>query len=156
MTQAPREMVSHLYDDNQRSWAQALMRQGKSALEAAVLLNIPGSTVGNWFQRWRVVGRETEDRELYDDDYRIARKAGGIIHEGLDQLQGRDDVYKFLVPLNIIRGTSEDKILKRQEPKYGLMVKATGPIVIVTNAQAPAIEGECTDVTGENLVTDGE
>ena len=154
MTQAPREMVSHLYSDEQRSQAQALMRQGKTALAAADELGIPDRTVSNWFERWRAVARETEDRELYDDDYRIARKSGGIIHEGLDQLQGRDDVYKFLVPLNIIRGTSVDKILKRQEPKYGLSIKATGPIVIVTNAQAPVIEGECTDVTP--ALTDGE
>lgn len=130
------------------------MRQGRSAVRAASELGIPSRTVSSWYERWREVARETEDKELYDDDYRICRKSSGLIFDGLDQLQGRDDVYKYLVPLNIIHGTSEDKILKRQEPKYGLMVKATGPIVIVCNAQAPVIEGECTDVT-EPALTDG-
>lgn len=143
MTQS--RQVTHFYDDEVRAQAQALMRQGKTALATSEELSIPHRTVCNWYGRWREVARETEDRELYDDDYRIVRKAGDLIHDGLDQLKGRDDIYKFLVPLNIVRGTPEDKILKRQEPKYGMALKSTGPIVIVCNAQAPVVEGEAVE-----------
>ena len=129
------------YDTEIKAQALTLLRLGKPASHIAVELEIPERTVSHWALRWREIAAEEGDKELSDEDYRLSLRVGELIHEALDQLEGREDLYKYLVPLNIVRGTSIDKILKRKEAKHP-PVKAENVLIIV-NAQKPeTIEGE--------------
>jgi hypothetical protein len=61
---------------------------------------------------------EEGDKILTDEDYRLAVRTSQLLHDALDQMEGKEDLWKYLVPLNIVRGTSIDKIIKRKEAKY--------------------------------------
>jgi hypothetical protein len=52
----------------------------------------------------------------------------------------RDDLYKYLVPLNIVRGTAIDKILKRQE-KPAIQAQNI-QINFISQAPPDIVEGE--------------
>ena len=129
------------YDTDTKAQALTLLRLGKPASHVAVELEIPERTVSHWALRWREIAAEEGDKTLSDEDYRLSIRVGELIHEALDQMEGREDLYKYLVPLNIVRGTSIDKILKRREAKHPPAQAQN--VLIVVNAQRPeTIEGE--------------
>lgn len=128
------------YDTETKAQALALLELGNPASHVAQELSIPERTVSRWAGRWRQMAAEEGDRILTDEDYRLAVRTSQLLHDALDQMEGKEDLWKYLVPLNIVRGTSIDKILKRKEAKQP--VQATN-VLIVVNAQKPeTIEGE--------------
>ena len=137
------------YDTETKAQALALLELGKPASHVAQEVRIPERTVSRWAMRWREMAAQEGDRLLTEEDYRLAVRTSQLLHDALDQMEGRDDLHKYLVPLNIVRGTAIDKILKRKEAK-NLPVQAQN-VLIVVNAlepvtgqddQAGSIEGE--------------
>lgn len=127
--------------------ALALVEMGETAQRAAERLNIPERTVSSWALQMREIAPEQEYPKLMAEHYRLARRYMANQHDALDTIEEEGTASKNLHGLIMGGGVSTDKVLKDREPKYGMSLKATGPIVIVCNAQAPVIEGECTDVT---------
>ena len=101
-------------DTETHAQALALIRLGKPASHVAQELHLPERTVQHWGQRWREIAEEEGDKILTDEDYRLSIRTSQLIHDALDQMEGRDDLWKYLVPLNVIRGTAIDKIIKRK------------------------------------------
>lgn len=130
------------YDTETKAQALTLLELGKPASHVAGELKLPERTVQHWAQRWRRIAAEEGDRILTDDDYRLALRVGELIHDALDQMVDRDDLYKYLVPLNIIRGTAIDKILKRREAKHQPPAIPSQNVLIIVNAQPPPGYGE--------------
>ena len=141
-------MPGQQYDRAVKAEALALVELGVTAQRAAERLNIAPRAVQRWAEQCRKVSAETEHPAVIDDWYRLTRRTQSILHDGLDAIKDDDTALKHLSQLTVLAGVGTDKIFRDREPKYGMTLKATGPIVIVTNAQAPEIiEGECTDVT---------
>lgn len=134
------------YDTETQAQALALLEMGKPASHVASEMSLPERTVSRWALRWREMAADEGDKLLTDEDYRLAVRTSQLLHDALDQMEGREDLWKYLVPLNIVRGTSIDKILKRKEAKQPPV--AAQNVLIVVNAQPPEpIEGEVTEVT---------
>jgi hypothetical protein len=95
---------------------------------------------------------EEGDKILTDDDYRLAVRTSQLLHDALDQMEGKDDLWKYLVPLNIVRGTSIDKILKRQEPKYQPNAQAQNITINFISQKPP--DQESPDVVEGEIVKD--
>ena len=135
--------------------ALALVELGETAQRAAQRLDIPERTVSSWAKQVREIAAEQEYPALMAEHYRLTRRYQACQHDALDQIEEEGSALKHLSVLVVGGGVSTDKVMRDREPKYGLSLKTTGPIVIVTNAQAPEIiEGECTDVTP--VLPDGE
>ena len=131
------------YDVETKAQALALVRMGKPAKHVAVELGLPVRTVQTWASEQRQMALEEDDRIIADQDYHLVIRTGELIQDALEELAESDQpLYKYLVPLNIVRGTPQDKILRRKESK-GTTVHTYGPTIIVTNAQAPdTVTGE--------------
>ena len=143
------------YSREVKAEALALVELGVSAQHAAERLNIEPRSVQLWAKRLREITPEQEHPPVINDWYRLTRRTQGILHDGLDAIKDDETALKHLTQLTVLAGVGTDKIFRDREPKYGLSLKTTGPIVIVTNAQAPVIEGECTDVTEELPAIEG-
>lgn len=140
------------YDLDTKAQALALVALGKPAEHVAVELGIPKRTVNAWAQRMRQIAIEQDDKTIYDEDYRIVLRTGEMIHDALDDLAEQPDKHRFLVPLNIVRGTHIDKIFKRRELAGGPPVQEQRNYLIIVNAAPP--EEPNAPVRGE--VIDGE
>jgi hypothetical protein len=131
------------YDTETKAQALALLELGKPASHVAQEMSIPERTVSRWAMRWREMAAEEGDRILTEEDYRLAVRTSQLLHDALDQMEGKEDLWKYLVPLNIVRGTSIDKILKRQEPKYQPSAQAQNITINFISQKPPdVIEGE--------------
>jgi hypothetical protein len=131
------------YDTETKAQALALLELGKPASHVAQEMSIPERTVSRWAMRWREMAAEEGDRILTEEDYRLAVRTSQLLHDALDQMEGKEDLWKYLVPLNIVRGTSIDKILKRQEPKYQPSAQAQNiTINFISQKRPDVIEGE--------------
>ena len=151
------------YDTETKAQALALLELGNPASHVAQELSIPERTVSRWAGRWRQMAAEEGDRILTDEDYRLAVRTSQLLHDALDQMEGKEDLWKYLVPLNIVRGTSIDKILKRKEAKHS-PVQAQNITINFISQERPQespdiIEGEIVkndDDGGKALVPDGD
>ncbi len=134
------------YDTETKAQALALLELGKPASHVAQEMAIPERTCQRWAMRWREMAAEEGDKILTDEDYRLAVRTSQLLHDALDQMEGKEDLWKYLVPLNIVRGTAIDKILKRQEPKYQPSLQAqkiTINFISQKNPNSPdVVEGE--------------
>jgi hypothetical protein len=140
------------YDTETKAQALALLELGKPASHVAQEMRVPERTVSRWAMRWRQMAAEEGDRLLTDEDYRLAVRTSQLLHDALDQMEGKEDLWKYLVPLNIVRGTAIDKILKRQEPKYQPSLQAQ-KITINFISQKPP-DQESPDVVEGEVVKD--
>ncbi len=136
------------YDVETKAQALALVRMGKPAKRVAVELGLPIRTVQTWASEQRQMALEEDDRIIADQDYHLVIRTGELIQDALEELAASDQpLYKYLVPLNIVRGTPQDKILRRKESK-GTTVHTYGPTLIVSvsreehEREMQAIEGE--------------
>ncbi len=136
------------YDTETKAQALALLELGKPASHVAQEMSIPERTVSRWAGRWREMAAEEGDRILTDEDYRLAVRTSQLLHDALDQMEGKEDLWKYLVPLNVVRGTAIDKILKRQEPKYQSSAPAQ-TININFISQSPPDQEDPDTVEGE-------
>ena len=139
--------MASTYSRAVKAEALALVELGETAQRAAQRLNIPERTVQDWAQRTREIAAEQEHPRRIAEWYRLTARSQACLHDGLDAIKDDETALKHLTQLTVLAGVGTDKIFRDREPKYGMSLKATGPIVIVCNAQAPVIEGECTDVT---------
>lgn len=123
------------YSTEVQAQALALMRQGETLTAIGARLGVPDRTLRNWRERWREMADEKqEDKALSDDDYRLAHRAGQLLHGYLDSLEDRESpvTLQEATVLNILRGTSSDKIRERQrlEVQRNLPSAQPGPFVI--------------------------
>ena len=146
------EMASQ-YDTETKAQALALLELGQPASHVAQEMSIPERTVSRWAGRWRQMAAEEGDRLITDEDYRLAVRTSQLLHDALDQMEGKEDLWKYLVPLNIVRGTSIDKILKRKEARHS-PVQAQN-ITINFISQKPPDQESPDIVEGEIVKDDG-
>ncbi len=143
------------YDTETKAQALALLELGKPARHVAQEMAIPERTCQRWAVRWRQMAAEEGDKILTDEDYRLAVRTSQLLHDALDQMEGKEDLWKYLVPLNIVRGTSIDKILKRQEPKYQPNLQAQN-ITINFISQSPPDQEDHDTVEAEVIGGKGD
>ncbi len=142
------------YDTETKAQALALLELGKPASQVAQEMSIPERTCQRWAMRWRQMAAEEGDKILTDEDYRLAVRTSQLLHDALDQMEGKEDLWKYLVPLNIVRGTSIDKILKRKEAKHS-PVQAQNITINFISEERPD-EGPRDVVEGEVVKDDDE
>ena len=92
----------------------ALVRQGEPADRAGAACGVPARTAQLWAKRFRQIAAEEGDREIIDEDYRLALRSSQLIHDAYDSIEEEGNAAKHLIALNAIRGTAIDKLLKRQ------------------------------------------
>lgn len=113
------------YSSDIKARALALLTAGEPASHVAATLRAedPASTLSErtvqfWASRFRQIALNEDDKTLIDEDYRIALRYSELLHLAADYI-GEDDTgeraAKALYGINAARGTSVDKILKRQE-----------------------------------------
>lgn len=107
-----------------RAQAIALYRLKLNCDHVAQELGLEPRTVQRWVRRYRQVSLTEDDAHLVNQDYAIADMAGEQILDAIEHLdtQGPDAKLKLLVPLNIVRGTSIDKIIKRSDTSKGTQI----------------------------------
>jgi hypothetical protein len=133
------------YSTEIKAQALALVRQGETAQNAARILRLPERTVQSWAARLRQIAVEQDDRELLDEDYRLALRSSALIHNAYDTIEESGEEHKHLISLNAIRGTAIDKIIKRNQSNTQVNI---GQFVItVAPNQLPAINADIVDVT---------
>ncbi len=56
---------------------------------------IPERTVSHWAMRWREMAVEERDRLSADEEYRLAVRTSQLLHDAIDQMQGKEDPGKY-------------------------------------------------------------
>ncbi|KKM81207.1 hypothetical protein LCGC14_1332000 [marine sediment metagenome] len=117
------------YTVEEKATALALARQS-TASSAARELEFPESTVRRWVQHYS----ESGDNQWDEDNVDVIERSTEITMKGLEQLGGRDDIYKHLMALNAIRGTSIDKLQR------GSNSSKNATFVVVRSSDGTTIE----------------
>ena len=137
------------YDTETKAQVLALVHQGVPADRAGREHGIPERTAQFWAARMRQVAANETDRELLDEDYRIALRTGDLIQDALDIIQEDGSAAKHLTQLTIARGISlskitESKSISRPSLTITLIAERTQSFKELETA---CIEGEAHDVT---------
>ena len=138
-----RRVIPSQYSTETKAQAMALVRQGVPGSHAAQQLGIPERTVNFWALRLRQIASNETDRDLLDDDYRLALRTGELLHDALDAIHDAGTAEKHLSQLAITRGISLSKIAESKtqgRPQSGVYV------VVLNAAQPLTIEGEAREV----------
>ena len=119
----------------------ALVRQGEPADRAGAACGVPARTAQLWARRFREIAAEEGDREIIDEDYRLALRSSQLIHDAYDSIEEEGNAAKHLIALNAIRGTAIDKLLTRNRGNT-----RSGSFVIVrTSDGTEIVAGSGTD-----------
>ena len=106
------------YSVEEKAKALVRIRLGEPAKRVALELGYPPRTVQTWAAEMRQSALEESDRIIIDQDYHLVIRTGELLQDAVEDLaDSGEPLYKYLVPLNIVRGTPEDKILKRQDQR---------------------------------------
>ena len=97
------------YTREEKAEALALIRTGVSARRAATELGLLPRTVQIWDKRFREISPEEMPRSIRDEDMRIVQRAQELIHEAFDEIEEIGEARKYLIPLNAVKGTAQDK-----------------------------------------------
>ena len=92
-------------------------------------------------------------RSIRDEDLKIVQRAQELINEGFDEIEETGDARKYLIPLNAVKGTAQDKDFRMRESQ------PSTPITITFNvrpADEPAVEAEYLEVPSERLGESGD
>ncbi len=108
------------YSSETKAEVLALVRQGETADRAGAACGVPARTAQLWAKRFREIAAEEGDREIIDEDYRLALRSSQLIHDAYDSIEEEGNAAKHLIALNAIRGTAIDKLLKRQPYAQGV------------------------------------
>jgi uncharacterized protein YerC len=131
--------------DDLKAQAIALMRQGKTNRFIADETGISIRHLQRLRKRIREVAVENGDILLAEGDLSLAVRAMDLLHDAMDEIEDLEEKRKFIFQLNAIRGTSEDKIIYRENVRQNAKM-AYGVHIIAAAArlglQAPVIEGE--------------
>ena len=132
------------YSDEVKAEVLAGARLGRTARQIAAERNLPERTTQEWIHDARELA-QAKDRDpfLVDGEYRIAFMTQDLTEQAIESLkESGQPLYKYLVPLNIVRGTAIDKVMKQRE---ATQPRDLAQLVIVINAARPPqdrIEGE--------------
>ncbi len=125
------------FDNNTKARALACFRLGNSANRTAQIVGISPDTCERWRGDFDAAGL------LRSNSEEIALKADALISDALDYIatQGPQEAAKRLVQLNIVSGTSRDKLIAYERAR-GPQPSERGPFVIFLGqlSQAPGIE----------------
>ena len=127
-------MPGFRHPDKIKGQVLAGIREGKTLQTVAAETNVPYRTAADWVQRAREKAlAEHRDPMLTDGEYRVAFLAQQINERQLEHLTTKDgdELLKWMVPTNILRGTAIDKVFKSKESRQP---NFSGPITIILNA----------------------
>ena len=124
-----------------------MSRQGVTTPQIAQKLDIPRRTANQWLKIARDLAiAEDRDPLLVDGEYRLAFLGQRIQESQLEELAGMiergESTLKYMVPTNITKGTSYDKIMKQPTT-----IQAQSIVINFIEASPPAIEGEVVERT---------
>src|SRR3990167_5337564 len=127
------------YSDELKAEVLAGARLGRPAQQIAEERNIPYRTTAEWIHDARELAK-SENRAplLFDGEYRLAFMTQDLTEQAIESLkESGEPLHKYLGPLNIVRGTAIDKVLKQREHSQP---QNLAQLVIVINAQQPHTE----------------
>ena len=109
---------SSQYDTETKAQVIEDARQGRTSLQISADRGIPASTARTWIGKARDLAiAEDRDPRLTDGEYRLAFLGQQIQQSQLEELTAMvergESTLKYMVPTNIIKGTSFDKIIKQ-------------------------------------------
>jgi transposase-like protein len=134
----------HQKPDEPRARALALLELGHSCEAVGPMVGVNPSTVWRWLQRSKEV---QGNKPIIERHARNAMQALDLIRDGLDLIEADETkqlALKNLVTLNMIGGTSTDKVQKDTEPQQQTQNVA---IIVVNAARPDVIDGEVVDET---------
>ncbi len=135
-------MNTSQYDTETKAQVLDDARRGRTSLQISADHGIPASTARTWIGKARKLAiAEDRDPRLVDGEYRLAYM-GQLIQESqlndlAEMIERGESTLKYMVPTNITKGTSYDKIQKESAP-----ANPGGVIVNIIFKDAPIIEGE--------------
>ncbi len=109
------------YSDKLRVKAVDIARKdGATSLQIAEKVNVPARTVSDWLKAARdLANEEDRDPRLVDREYRLTFMGQELQEVQLAELQAKVDanesILSYMVPLNILKGTSFDKITRTRD-----------------------------------------
>ncbi len=131
------------YTREEKAEAVALMKTGVSAQRAATELGLQPRTVQIWGKRFRELSPEDMPQSIRDEDLKIVQRAQELIHEAFDEIEETGEARKYLIPLNAVKGTAQDKDHRARQANP---TSVTQYIIIKGSVDPPeAIEGEFTE-----------
>ena len=75
------------YSSETKAEVLALVRQGEPADRAGAACGVPARTAQLWAKRFREIAAEEGDREIIDEDYRLAQRSSYLIHDAYDSIE---------------------------------------------------------------------
>ncbi len=147
------------YTREEKAEALALMRTGVSAQRAATELGLQPRTVQIWGKRFREISPEEMPQSIRYEDLKIVQRAQELIHEAFDEIEETGDARKYLIPLNAVKGTAQDKDFRSRESQPAAPITITfaaRPTSIDVTYDEPAVEAEYREVPSERLSEPGD
>ena len=141
------------YSREQKAEALAFMRTGVSAQRAANELGLQPRTVQIWAKRFREISPEEMPQSIRDEDLKIVQRAQELIHEAFDEIEETGDARKYLIPLNAVKGTAQDKDFRTRESQASTSITIVFP---TRPTDEPAVEAEYREVPRERLSEPGD
>ena len=135
------------YTREEKAEALALLMTGVSGQRAAKELGLQPRTVQIWAKRFREISPEEIPQSIRDEDMRIVQRAQELIHEAFDEIEETGEARKYLIPLNAVKGTAQDKEHRSRETS-GTNIKDLNVTIILGNPEptgripGDVIEGE--------------
>jgi len=114
-------------------------RLGKTGRQIATERNLPERTTQHWLKAAREKAQaENRDPLLYDGEYRLAFMTQELTEQAVESLKDSGQpLYKYLVPLNVVRGTAIDKIARASQlPQVSIQADK---LLIVLNSPKPEL-----------------
>lgn len=138
------------FDTETKAKALGLARLGKTSphiaaeIKAVDSVDVPERTIREWVHEARELAiSDDRDRLLVDGEYRLAMQTQALTDAAVDSLvDSGEPLHKYLVPLNIVRGTAIDKILRSRErhaPTTAIQINVVGP------DSKPIVEGHAVE-----------
>ncbi len=95
-----------------------MARQGETSVQIGQETGLPRSTITDWLKAARDLAKaEDRDPRLVDREYRLTFMGQELQEVQLAELQAKVDagesILQYMVPLNILKGTSYDKVQKQ-------------------------------------------
>ena len=110
-------MMGSQYGTETKAEVIEMSRQGVTTPQIAQKLGLPRRTASDWLKAARELAKvEDRDPRLVDREYRLAFMGQELQEVQLAELQAKVDagesILPYMVPLNILKGTSFDKTTK--------------------------------------------
>src|SRR3990167_4057775 len=149
-------MPGSKYPDEVRAQVVAGARAGLPSPRIAAETNVPVRTVREWIAHAKEQAKlENRDPLLVNREYRLAFMAQAINERQLEEIAELADNDKptvnYILPVNALRGTAIDKVLKNRESSQP---QSLTQVLVILNCESPEdvlnkakeyIEGEVKD-----------